>query len=120
VGQQVLVRNGDETLHNVHAYLGKKSLLNRAQPPGAREVSLTPPAADVLQIKCDLHPWMLAHVVVSPTPYFTVTGADGSFQLEGVPAGTWKIEAWHEKFGLKTGQVKVEDGKPATVTFSFP
>ena len=120
-GQQVLVRNGDETLHNVHAYQGRKTLLNRAQPPGAKEISVAPPTgADVVQLKCDIHPWMLAHVVVSPSPWFAVTGPEGGFQLDAVPAGTWKIEAWHETFGLKTGQVKVEDGKPATVSFSFP
>jgi plastocyanin len=120
-GQQVLVRNGDETLHNVHGYQGKKTLMNRAQPPGAKEITVTPPTgADVVQLKCDIHPWMLANIVVSPSPWFAVTGADGSFHLDGVPAGTWKIEAWHETFGLKTGQVKVEDGKPATVSFSFP
>lgn len=120
-GQQVLVGNGDEALHNVHAYQGKKTLLNRAQLPGAKEINVAPPAgAEVVQLKCDIHPWMLAHVVVSPSPYFAVTGADGSFQIAGVPAGTWQIEAWHEQFGLKKGQVKVEEGKPATVSFVFP
>ena len=104
-----------------HAYQGKKTLLNRAQPPGGREISVAlPTGADVVQIKCDVHPWMLAHVVMSPSPYFAVTGADGRFQIEGVPVGTWKVEAWHEAFGLKTGQLKVEEGKPATLTFSFP
>jgi plastocyanin len=120
-GQQVLVGNGDEALHNVHAYHGKKTLLNRAQLPGTKEIRVEPPAgAEVVQLKCDIHPWMLAHVVVSPSPYFAVTGADGSFRIEGVPAGTWQLEAWHEQFGLKKGQVKVEEGKPATVSFSFP
>ncbi len=120
-GQQVLVGNGDDALHNVHAYQGKKTLLNRAQLPGAREIRVAAPAAaDVVQLKCDIHPWMLAHVVVSPSPYFAVTGEDGGFHLEGVPAGTWQIEAWHELFGLKKGQVKVEDGKPTTISFTFP
>jgi plastocyanin len=121
-GQQVLVRNSDGTLHNVRAVLGKKTVLNRAQPPGAKEINTKAPAAagDVMQLKCDVHPWMLAHVVVNPNPYFAVTGEDGSFQLADIPAGTWKIEAWHEKFGTKTGEVKVEDGKPATVMFSYP
>jgi plastocyanin len=121
-GQQVLVRNSDGTLHNVRAALGKKTVLNRAQPPGAKEITTQAPAApgEVLHLKCDVHPWMLAHVVVNPNPYFAVTGADGSFQLTGIPAGTWKIEAWHEKLGTKAGEVKVEEGKPATIAFSFP
>jgi plastocyanin len=121
VGQPVLVRNSDGTLHNVHAYLSKKTLLNRAQPPGAKEVSLKLPAAgEVLQLKCDVHPWMLAHVVVVPHPYFAVTREDGGFQLTGIPAGTWKLEAWHETLGVKSVEVKVEEGKPTTVSFSYP
>jgi plastocyanin len=121
-GQQVMVRNSDGTMHNVRASLGKKTVLNRAQPPGAKEINTKAPtsAGDVMQLKCDVHPWMLAHVVVNPTPYFAVTGADGGFELKDVPAGTWKIEAWHEKFGTKTGEIKVEDGKPATLVFSYP
>lgn len=120
-GQQVLVRNSDGTLHNVHARLSKKSFLNRAQPPGAKELNLKLPAAgEVLQLKCDVHPWMLAHVVMATNPYFVTTGPDGSFQLTGVPAGTWKLEAWHETFGVKSTEIKVEEGKPTTVNFSYP
>jgi hypothetical protein len=48
-----------------------------------------------------------------------VTGADGSFQIEGVPAGTHEIEAWHESLGTQTGSVTVDAGGTAELSLSF-
>ena len=36
-----------------------------------------------------------------------------------VTVGTWDVEAWHERFGTKTGKVTVQKGKPAEVKFEF-
>jgi plastocyanin len=131
VGQQVLVRNSDATLHTVMAHNDRKdgqpreldkrfSFLHRPVMESGEVRVIPPAAAEVVRIDCGVFQWMRAYVLVSPSPYFAVTGTDGSFRIDGVPPGTWKIEAWHEKFGLKRGQVQVEDGKPATVSFSFP
>jgi hypothetical protein len=51
-----------------------------------------------------------------------VTGEDGRFEIRNVPAGTYEIEAWHERLGTQTATVTVEDGGSATsdLTFSTP
>jgi hypothetical protein len=36
-----------------------------------------------------------------------------------VPVGTWDIEAWHERFGTKSGKITVAKGKPAEIKFEF-
>ena len=33
--------------------------------------------------------------------------------MQGLPAGEYEIELWHEKLGTRTVAVKVEDGKTA-------
>ncbi len=71
------------------------------------------------QLTCDVHPWMRAFVVVSAHPFFSVTGADGAFALERVPAGVLTVEAWHPHYGLKTARVRVEEGKVAEVVFRY-
>lgn len=117
-GQKVQIRNGDPTLHNVHAFAGPKTLFNQAQPPKSAPLNKAVADADVLKLKCDVHSWMTAFVVFSKGP-FAVSAADGSFEIKDLPPGKYKIEAWHEKLGTKTLEVTVEDGKAAAADFEF-
>jgi plastocyanin len=119
-GQSLLIRNSDQTLHNVHTYRGASTLFNQAEIPGL------PPIAkkfdqngDLLKFKCDVHPWMTAYVAVSNHPFFAVTGDDGTFEIPKVPAGTYTLQAWHERYGTKSAQVTVQAGTPAVVSFKF-
>jgi len=119
-GQKIMVRNNDGTLHNVHTYDGTKTLFNQAQPPKSPPIEKPlPKTANVVKLKCDVHPWMTGFVVVSKNPYFAVSEANGKFEIKDVPAGSYTVEAWHEKLGTKTEQVTVADGKPAEVKFTF-
>jgi hypothetical protein len=119
-GQKIKVKNDDPTLHNVHTYEGTKTLFNQAQPPGSAAIEKPlPKTGDVVKIKCDVHPWMAAFVILNKNPYFAVTKEDGSFQIKDVPPGTYTVEAWHEKLGTKTQQVTVTEGKPAQAKFDF-
>ena len=119
-GQSIKVTNSDGTTHNVHSYVGDETKFNEAQPKGSAPVEkqVEAEAGDVMKVKCDVHAWMESYVVVTDHPYFAVTGDDGSFKIEKVPAGTYKLEAWHPKMGVKTVEVKVDDG--ATVEAKFP
>jgi plastocyanin len=118
-GQKIAIKNSDGTLHNVHTYSGTKTLFNQAQPPKSAALEKTASGADVVKFKCDVHPWMTGYVVISKHPFFATTGADGKFTIKDVPAGSYTLEAWHEKLGTQTAEVKVEEGKPADVTFTF-
>jgi hypothetical protein len=52
-------------------------------------------------------------------PFFAVSGDNGSFTITGLPAGTYEIEAWHEKLGRKTASVTVPATGSVTSDFSF-
>jgi hypothetical protein len=62
---------------------------------------------------------MQAWVWVVDNPYAAVTSAGGSFALEDVPAGSYKLKVWHETLGEKTVDVTVEAGKTASVDVAF-
>ena len=120
VGQKVEIQNGDLTLHNVHAYEGTKTLFNQAQPPKAAVLSKTLAAdADIIKLKCDVHSWMVSYIVVSKSPFFATSGADGRFEIKDVPPGKYTVEAWHEKLGTKTAEITVEEGKTAELPVAF-
>ena len=53
---------------------------------------------------------MRAWVAVVPHPFFAVTGEDGRYEIRGLPAGTYTVEAWHERLPAQTFAVTVADG----------
>ena len=67
---------------------------------------------DPFYIKCDVHPWMKTWVLVSDHPYFAVTDEKGNFSIDGIPAGTYEVVCWQEKFGKRTltAEVTIGDG----------
>ena len=118
-GQPISIRNDDGTLHNVHAYEVSHTLFNVAQPPGSPAVAKTFSEPGVVKLKCDVHPWMVGYVVVTKSPDFAVTKPDGSFDIVGVPAGTYTLQTWHEKLGAKTAQVTVQAHAPVNVPIAY-
>jgi plastocyanin len=120
VGQELKIRNSDETLHNVHALSQVNPEFNFGQGKKGDESVRTFAAPEVMvKIKCDVHGWMSSFAGVLPHPHFKVTGEDGTFELKGLPAGAYTLEAWHEKFGTQVQDVKVDPAAPVQVTFTF-
>jgi plastocyanin len=115
-GQPVTIKNSDETMHNVHTYKGPTTLFNQAQVFGMPPIKKKfPTVGDVVKFKCDVHPWMTGWVLVTDSPYFAITGEDGSFSIDNVPPGKYTVEIWHEKLGTQTKEVTVAEGAPAAL-----
>ena len=120
VGQTLKVVNSDPTLHNVHATPSTNAEFNQAQPFQGMELDRIFDSQEVMiPFKCDVHPWMSSYMAVLEHPFFAVTGADGSFSIEGLPAGSYTLEVWHETLGSQTSDVTVEDGGSASADFAF-
>ncbi len=120
VGQPFEITSSDNTLHNVHAMPESNREFNKAhQMAGIRHSHVFTTKEVMVPFKCDVHRWMNAYVGVLDHPYFAVTGADGSFELTGLPPGTYTIEAWHEKLGTRTQTVTIGEKQTGDVSFSF-
>jgi len=121
VGQPIEVRNSDATLHNVHALPKENSEFNFGQQP------ITPPITRMfdkpeigIRVNCDVHGWMRAYANVVAHPFFAVTNDDGTFDIRGLPPGTYTLEAWHERLGMQTQSITIPEGAPdITATFAF-
>ena len=97
VGQTVKILNSDPFLHNINAQAETNRPFNFGMPKQGdeRERSFRVPEI-MVKIKCDVHPWMGAYAGVVAHPFFATSGMDGSFSIEGLPAGEYVLEAWHE------------------------
>ena len=120
VGQPVQIRNSDNLLHNVKSAPSENRGFNRSQPTNAVVITHTFDQPEVMvPLECNVHGWMKGFVGVTNHPFFAVSGDDGTFEIRGLPAGTYTLEAWHERLGTRTASVTVPADGSVPVTISF-
>ena len=130
VGQSILIKNSDQTLHNVNSQSKVNDSFNSAQPAGVPDIKkiFTEPEAP-FYIKCDVHPWMKAWIMVADHPYFAITDENGYYKIDNIPEGNYEVVFWQEKlsnlpakkFNLpsNTLEVTVSDSDRYLVDFKF-
>lgn len=119
LGSDLLLRNSDPILHTVHARLGKETLFNVGLPTW-RQVTKRLDRAGVMRIDCDvLHTWMSAAIIVVTTPHFTITDTAGHFWLDGLRAGVYEVEVWHERLGVKKARVNLRENTALALDVIF-
>jgi hypothetical protein len=119
VGQPLAIKNSDGILHNIKAMGKKNRPFNISQPTTMTTNRSFTTEEVMLPVECNVHGWMHAFIGVLPHPFFGSTGADGSFSITGLPAGTYTIEAWHEKYGAQTVNVTVTGSDTKTADFTY-
>ena len=118
-GQTLHVTTSDPTLHNVHGSCALNDPFNFALVAPGQSKDLTFSEPERFPVRCDVHPWMKAYIQIFPHPYFAVTAPNGSFEIKNVPAGSYTLVAWQEKYGTLKLPVTVEDGKAVPASFTF-
>lgn len=94
-GTSVQFPNHDTVRHHVYSFSPTKKFdlkLYAGKP--ANPVVFDREGIAVLG--CNIHDEMVAWVVVLNTPYFARSRADGSVSLPSVPAGSYRLRAWHK------------------------
>lgn len=123
VNQKISITNSDATQHNVHPTPKLNPEWNQTQANGAAPLEKSFARPEVLiPVKCNQHPWMKAYIGVMRTPFFAVSGKDGSFEIKGVPPGKYTLVAWREGPGNgqeKPMEVTVTANGAAKADFSF-
>ena len=90
--QPLQVVNSDMTTHNIHPVPKNNREWNESQPPGSQPINQSFAREEIaIPVKCNVHPWMKSYIGVIGSPYFQVTGKDGSFTLKNVPPGTYTV-----------------------------
>ena len=108
-GSTIRFLNNDPEPHNVYSPEGRYNL--GTWPTGDTK-DYTFKRAGVYSQLCNIHPDMLAFVVVLDTPYFAVTDEAGNYAIRNVPPGKYTLVVWHEKKDGLERDVTIEAGKP--------
>jgi plastocyanin len=118
-GQTLHVTTSDPTLHNVHGTCVENTAFNFALVAKGQSKNLSFETPERFPVRCDVHPWMKAWVAVFSHPWFAVTDKDGKYELRDVPAGTYTLVAWQEKYGPLKQKIIVQDGKVVEQDIEF-
>lgn len=120
VGQLLQVRNSDELHHNVHGLSARGNGFNVSQPKSGMVQEFRLKQEEImLRVTCDVHRWMTSFVGVVTHPYFATSGTVGTYAIDNVPAGTYTIQTWHERYGPLSQTVRVTPGLTTTVDFAY-
>ncbi len=117
-GTTVDFLNDDDVLHNVFCSDGCAENFNLGSWPKGEVRSYTFNNANCFAtILCNVHPEMEAYVIVVGTPYFALSGSGGTYKIKNVPAGTYTLKVWSEKYNISDASVTVPENGDVTVDF---
>lgn len=118
LGGEVTFPNQDPFFHNVFSYSPAARFDLGRYPQGeAKEVVFDTPG--VVKVFCEVHESMRSLILVTENRFYAEAAVDGSFVLEGVPAGIWTIVGWDADHGVSEETVTVTDGGVTRVELSI-
>lgn len=93
-GTTVAFPNNDNIKHHVYS-VSPAMAFERPLYQGqtAKPVKFEKPGEVVLG--CNIHDWMIAHILVLETPYFARTDAAGKAVIGALPPGDYDVRVWH-------------------------
>lgn len=119
VGSTVRFPNHDPFNHNVFSVSDSNAfdlgLFGRGE---TKQAVLRYPG--LVRVFCNVHPRMVAYAVVTRGPHAVLAGSDGSFRMDGVAPGRYRLHLWHERVPGDTAQdIVVPPAGLANLTFTL-
>lgn len=106
-GTKVVFPNRDNVQHHVYSLSKPKKFELPLYNPGQSE-SLVFEIPGLVTVGCNIHDWMICHLVVVPTPWFAKSDAAGAAKIT-VPAGRYRLEIWHPRGSLAAKELTLAD-----------
>lgn len=102
VGTEVRWPNKDDIFHNVFSISDAKNFdLGLYKDPEVGKVKFD--KAGRVDVFCSIHSQMNCVILALQNPFFAATDSKGVYRITNIPAGRYKVKAWHERL---PGQVK--------------
>ena len=117
-GGSVEFPNYDDLYHNVFSYSKAKRFDLGRYRKDEKPAVQTFDRAGVVRLNCEIHEHMEGAILVLDTPHFQKTEADGSYRLEGLPAGKFVLKAWVSEKQVYERPVEIVQGARLRVDFA--
>ncbi len=119
--------NSDPVAHNIHTYAiigrARKTQFNLTQAAQGSKVSkeiALKRRSNGMKVECDQHDFMHSFVFVAKNPYYAVVAQDGTFKIEDIPPGNYKLKAWHGYLkNPRAKRITVEADETEMVDFEY-
>lgn len=119
IGSSVSFPNADPVFHNVFS-LSRPKEFDLGRYPAGETRSVTFDKPGIVKVYCHLHPNMAATIVVVPSDWYARPGPQGTFRIEGVPAGEYLAVAWHNSVGFSKRRISVPATGTVSIDFTLP
>lgn len=117
-GTEVVFPNRDTVQHHVYSLSKAKKFELPLYNPGQKE-SLVFESTGLVTLGCNIHDWMIAYLLVVPTPWFAKTDVHGQATVTS-PAGRYRVEVWHPRLSAALVQeVSLAAGEAPARDFSL-
>ncbi len=118
VGTTVEWPNKDDIYHNVFSYSEAKQFdLGLYKDPVVKTVTFDQPGE--VDVFCSIHANMSCVVLVVQNPYFAVSDDRGGYAITNVPAGTYRLKAWHERLPSQVREITVPETGEVRADFTL-
>ncbi len=95
VGDTVTFQNKDDIFHHTWSASPAKAFdLGQYKKPEEKTVTFDKPG--LISIFCNVHPQMIASILVLKNNKYFITGANGEYKITGIPAGHHQLRIWSE------------------------
>ncbi|QPJ63492.1 MAG: carboxypeptidase regulatory-like domain-containing protein [Candidatus Nitronauta litoralis] len=117
------VDNVDAVMHNSQVYQAERGKIILNIPIPAEQVSDGHVTFEknykLMQMICGMHEFMQTWGYRVENPYYFKTGVDGSFKIDNIPPGKYKVNAWHFLMKLESQMVTVPENGTVDIKFEF-
>jgi plastocyanin len=117
VGTTVEWPNRDDIYHNAFSFSEAKPFDLGMYKDKVKSLTFDKPGR--VDVFCSIHKDMHCVILVLENPYFAATDAQGRYKIMNVPAGTYKLHAWHERMPGKVNEITVPADGEVRVDFTL-